>query len=111
MIDATTVVSQAIGNDQIRRFVYVIVAGNLIEYRLGQGNMRSLALNDQERLPLSVENNDIRTLLGLVKNQTPFGANERFWVSIVVNNRLTICCRTHSSGDSRTYFRRNESKI
>lgn len=83
MIDAAAVVRQAIGNDQIRRFMHVVIAGNLIEYSLGQWNMRSLALDDQKGLPLPVESNDIRTLLGLVENQATFGANEGFGVSIM----------------------------
>ena len=63
--------------------MHVVVAGNLIEYSLGQWNMRSFALNDEKGLPLSVKSNNIRTLLGLVENQTTFGANEGFGVSVV----------------------------
>ena len=83
MVDATAVVGQAIGDNQIGRFVYVIIAGNLVEYRLGQGDVGSFTFDDQKRLSLSIKNNNIRTLLGLVENQTTFGADERFRVGVV----------------------------
>lgn len=75
VVNAAAVMHQSVGNNDVRRPMNVVVATNLVEYRLGQWDMWRFALNQQKRLALSVKDQNIGSLLGLVQHQSALGAN------------------------------------
>ncbi len=61
----------------------VVVPGNLVENSLRERDVRSLALDHQKRLPLSVKDYNIRTFLGFIQRQAALGPDEGFRVGIM----------------------------
>ena len=61
----------------------MVVAANLVKYILRQRNMWSLAFDQQKRLPLPVEHNDVGPFLGLIQQKPPFRPDQGFGVGIV----------------------------
>ncbi len=88
MINAATVVRQAVGDEQVRGFVDVIIAANLVKNSLRQGYMGGFAFDYQKRTARPVKYNDVGSFLQAIQGQATFCFNQRLWVLVVADQQM-----------------------
>lgn len=66
----------------------LVVPRNLVKYLLLERNVRCLAFDQQKRLARAVVHQKIGSFLHLIQHQPAFSPNQRFGITVLVNQQM-----------------------